>query len=87
MNNELLLEELRETCEHLGYKLRIEKGDFNGGACVLREEQQIVVNKRLPLERRLVVIAHALGEIGIDGVYMKPAVRSFVEDELAKLPT
>ncbi len=84
MNKEALLEELRETCGHMGYKLRLEKGDFKGGACILREERQIVINKRLPIERRLSILALALAEIGIDDVYIKPAVRSFIEDERAK---
>lgn len=87
MDKEVLLEELKETCEHMGYKLRLEKGDFNGGACILKEERQIVINKRLALERRLSIIALALAEIGIEDVYMKPAVRTFIEDERAKQGT
>jgi hypothetical protein len=81
---ELLLEELREAVEHLGYRLRFEMGDFQGGACILREQRLILVNKRATIERKLIVIAQAIGAIGIDGVYLKPAVRGYVEDELAR---
>jgi hypothetical protein len=84
MKKDLLFEELREVCEHMGYKLRVEKGDFSGGACVLKEERQIVLNKRWPMEIRLSTLAMAMGEIGIEDVFMKPAVRAYVEDEIAK---
>lgn len=87
MKKELLFEELRETCEHMGYKLRSEKGDFSGGACILKDERQIVINKRWPIEIRLSTIARAMGEIGIEDVFMKPAVRAYVEDEIAKSAT
>lgn len=81
---EQLLEELREACEHLGYRLRFEKGDFSGGACILREERLLIVNKRFGIERKLTTIARALGELGVETMYLKPAVRMFIEDELSK---
>ena len=31
MKKEILLEELREVCKHIGYTIRFEKGDFDGG--------------------------------------------------------
>jgi hypothetical protein len=82
--NELLLEELREACEHMGYRIRFERGDFSGGACILKEERLLIVNKRFPLERKIAVIARALDEIGIDAVYLKPAVRGYIEDERSR---
>ena len=81
---EQMLEELREACEHVGYRLRFEKGDFNGGACILKEERLLIVNKRFTIDKKLNTIARALGELGVDFVYLKPAVRSFIEDELRK---
>lgn len=84
MKKELLFEELRETCGNMGYKLRVEKGDFNGGACVLKDERQIIINKRWPIEIRVSTLALAMGEIGIEDVFMKPAVRAYVEGEIAK---
>jgi len=81
---DVLLQELREACELLGYRLRFEKGDFNGGACILKEEKLLLINKRFSLERKLSTLARVLGEIGIDSVFLKPAVRSFIEDEMAK---
>ncbi len=81
---ELLLEELRQVCQSLEFDVRFERGDFEGGACILRERRLIVINKRFPLEKRVAVLARALGEIGIDGVFMKPAVREFIEEEMTR---
>ena len=64
-----------------------EKGDFDGGFCVLKEERIIVVNKRLVIQKRASVLAQALAEVGIEEVYLKPAVRQFIEDELARSST
>lgn len=79
-SKELLLGELREAVELIGYRLRFELGDFQGGACVLKEQRLILVNRRATIERKLAIIARALGSIGIEGVYLKPAVRTFIED-------
>jgi hypothetical protein len=81
---ELLLDDLRDAVELIGYRIRFELGDFQGGACVLKEQRLILVNRRATIERKLAVIARALGSIGIDGVYLKPAVRSFIEDEMSR---
>lgn len=84
MKKEILLEELREVCTQIGYTLRFEKGDFEGGCCILKEQQLLVVNKRFSIDRKISVIARALGELGVDGVYLKPAVRDFIDDEMSK---
>ncbi|MBL0176989.1 MAG: hypothetical protein IPP94_17315 [Ignavibacteria bacterium] len=60
------------------------KGDFAGGHCILKDQQLLVVNKRFSIERKLATIARAIGEIGIDGVFLKSAVRTFIEDEWSK---
>ena len=85
LKKEAMLEELRETCELLGYRIRFEKGDFAGGHCILKDQQLLVVNKRFTIEKKLATIARAIGEIGVEGVFLKPAVRAFVEDEWSKV--
>ncbi len=85
MKKEILLEELREACQHVGYSLRFEKGDFEGGSCILREKKLLIVNKRFTLDKKLSSIARALGELGIEEMYLKPVVRDYIEDEMSKL--
>jgi hypothetical protein len=84
MKNEELIQELEATAQQLGVTLRYDKGDFEGGYCILKEQKILLINKRLMPTRRAAVLAVALQEIGLEQVFLKPAVRAFIEDETAK---
>jgi len=84
MTHEQILRELEELAEKSGISVRYEKGDFDGGYCILKAERIIVINKRLAGQKRTSILAQALAEVGIEEFYLKPAVREFIEDELAK---
>ena len=84
MNQEQMIKELEALAANSGIGIRYEKGDFDGGFCVLKDERLIVVNKKLAVPRRASILAQGLAEIGIDEMYLKPAVREFIEDELVK---
>jgi len=79
-----LIAELEEIAAQLGLKVRYEKGNFEGGFCILKEERLLVINKKLPDPKRASTLAQALNEYGIENVFIKPAVRQYVEDELAR---
>ena len=85
MNYLQLIQELEELVRQRGTQLRYEKGDFEGGYCILKDKKVLVVNKRVHEMRKAAVLAQALSEIGIDAVFVKPAVRVFIEDEMAKI--
>jgi hypothetical protein len=87
MNYLQIIGELEEIVKQLGIQLRYEKGDFDGGYCILKEQQVLVVNKKLADARKASQLAQALGEIGIDAIFVKPAVREYIEDEIAKADT
>jgi hypothetical protein len=84
MTQEQMAKELESLAANSGISIRYEKGDFEGGYCVLKAERLIVVNKKLAPQKKASILAQGLAEIGIDEVYLKPAVREFIEDELAK---
>jgi murein endopeptidase len=84
MNYLHLITELEELVSQLGIHLRYEKGDFEGGYCVLKEQKVLVVNKKLHEMRRASILAQALHEIGIENIFVKPAVRQYIEDEVVK---
>lgn len=84
MKEEELLLEIEQAAQDMGLRIRYEKGDFEGGYCILRDENIIVVNKKLAPIKKCSVIAQALGDFGIDDVYMKPIVRTYVEDEIVR---
>jgi hypothetical protein len=85
MTQEQMLKELESLAASSGITVRYEKGDFEGGFCVLKTERLIVVNKKLPSAKKTSVLAQGVAEIGIEDRYLKPAVREFIEEELAKL--
>ncbi len=76
--------ELETLAHQLGAKIRYEKGDFEGGFCILKDQKIILVNKKLIPSRKASVLAQALAELGLDSVFIKPALRGFIEDEVAK---
>ena len=79
-----LIANLEELADQLGLKIRYEKGNFEGGFCILKEERLLVINKKLPDPRRASVLAQALNEYGIENVFVKPGLRQYIEDEIAK---
>lgn len=85
MTQEEILNELESLASRCGVSIRYEKGDFEGGFCVLKAERLVVVNKKLPPSRKASVLAQGLAEIGVEDKYLKPAVREFIEDELTRV--
>lgn len=79
-----LLAELEDVVQRLGYKLRYEKGDFEGGYCLLKESHLFVINSKNEIEKRIIIISKNLKEIGIDEIFIKPNVREAIERESAK---
>ena len=84
MKQEELIEELQSVAQQLGVTVRYEKGDFEGGYCILREQKMLLINKRLIPARRASVLALALREIGMENVFLRPALRAYIDDEAAK---
>jgi hypothetical protein len=85
MKPEEIIEELEGVAAQLGVTVRFEKGDFEGGYCILRDRKLLLVNRRLMPGRKASVLAVALQEIGMENVFLKPALRAYIEDEAAKV--
>ena len=81
LKTEALIAELEEAASQLGLKVIYEKGDFGGGYCILKEEKLIVVNKRFDQKHRASTLARSLSEVGVENLFLKPAVRSFIEEQ------
>jgi hypothetical protein len=84
-NNDAILTELIELAEQIGYRIRYERGDFNGGYCLLKEQRLIIVNKKFEPKRKITILAKTLSEIGIENIYIKPALREIIEEEVIKI--
>jgi hypothetical protein len=84
MKHEDIIQDLHEVAVQLGVTIRYERGDFEGGYCVLRAQKMLLINKRLMPARKAAVLATALRDIGLEDVYLKPALRAYIEDEVAR---
>jgi hypothetical protein len=84
MKHEELIIELELLAVQLSVVVRYEKGDFEGGYCILKTDRILLINKRLMPNKKASVFALALHEMGLDNVFIKPAVREFIEDEVAR---
>ncbi len=75
-----LFDELRDAVQKLGLTLRIEKGNFKGGICVVEGEKRFVfINKKFSVEHQLVTLGRAVKELGAETVYLSPRTREFLE--------
>ena len=84
MTPEQILKELEQLAAQCIVSVRYEKGDFEGGFCVLKAERLIVINKKLAPAKKASIVAYGLAELGIDEHYLKPVIREFIEEELAR---
>ncbi len=57
----------------------MEKGSFSGGACTVKGEKIVVLNKRHPPELHFTALAESLRELPLDRVFLTPSVRNAVE--------
>ena len=77
---ENLLQDLKSVASQLGVTVRFEKGDFKGGYCIVQENKVIVLNRLGTLQRKVITLAVALKEFGIDEVYLSPKIRELIEE-------
>ncbi len=84
MKHEEIIKELQDLAVQLNVTIRYERGDFEGGYCILKDKKILLVNRRLMPVRKASVLAMALQEIGLDNVFLKPVLRAYIEDEVAK---
>jgi Zn-dependent peptidase ImmA (M78 family) len=75
-----LLNDLKSLALQMGAKVRFEKGDFKGGYCILKENKVIVINKISNLQRKVLTLAAALKELGLDDIYISPKLREFIDE-------
>ena len=80
MKNKELLDEFQALAEKLDVKIMRGKGDFSGGSCVVNEERVIVINNMKPIEQRLNTLASCFKDYDLEGLYIVPALRKFIND-------
>lgn len=77
---ENIIDELKNLANLLNITIRYEKGDFNGGYCLLKESKIIVINKIANSQKKAMILATALKELGIEDIYISPKLRDIIEE-------
>ena len=80
MKNAQVVKDLVKVAEQIGYRVRYDTGNFRGGHCLVKEESLIILNRRHPSEAHIELLAEALRDVSIDAVFLRPAVRSALEE-------
>lgn len=76
-----LIDELIEVLDKLGFSVRIEKGVFKGGFCLLRDQKLFLLNKNLEQDKKINILVKNISSIGVEGIFLKPMIRELVEKE------
>lgn len=76
-----LIQELLEVLNRLGLSVRIEKGVFKGGFCLLREQKIFLLNKNLDQDRKISILLRQISESGTDDIFLKPQIGEMIEKE------
>ena len=79
--------ELADIAKQSGVIIRKEAGAFKSGYCLVEEKKIIVLNRMASIEYMSKIIALGLNYLEIDQQYLKPAIREFIDNELAKTDT
>ncbi len=80
-NQEILINELLEVFKQVGYNVRIEKGLFKGGFCLLREQKVFLMNRNIEPQKKINFLAKNLADIGVEGIFLKPDIRELIDRE------
>ena len=80
MRPQKILELFEDLADRLEIRIVHGKGDFQGGPCLVKGENVIVVNKQKPIEQRLRILAQGFGSMDLTGVYLKPVLRSYIDE-------
>ncbi|MBK6537510.1 MAG: hypothetical protein IPH77_05140 [Ignavibacteria bacterium] len=78
---ELLIQDLIEVLEKLDFTVRVEKGIFKGGFCLLREQKVFLLNKNLEQEKKISILVKNIAESDSDNIFLKPNIRELVDRE------
>ncbi len=79
---ESLIGELIEVMEKLGLNVRVERGTFKGGFCLLRERKLFLLNKNLEQDKKINLLLKNIAKIGTEGIFLKPNIRDLIEKEI-----
>ena len=79
IKTEKLSRDLEEVAGKLFDEVRRDNGTFSTGSCLVNGKKLLLINTRQSADERIASLAREITRMGIDKVYLKPAVREEVE--------
>lgn len=77
---EELIKDLIDVFDKMNFKVRIEKGMFKGGFCLLKEQRLFLLNKNIEQDKKINFLVQNLSLLGTEGIFLKPNVRELIEN-------
>ncbi len=82
---ENLLEMLQELAQKLSIEVRLEpikmgSGYSEGGLCRVKGKYVLIINPNASIEEKIRLFTEAVKRFDLSGVYIKPALRSYLEN-------
>jgi hypothetical protein len=81
MKSNELYDELLALAKKMGITVRRESGIFKSGYCKVNNQDVIVLNRSASPEAMSAILAGCLSRHKIDDIFIKPAVREYIEKE------
>ena len=79
MDDEELIDCLRDLAEGFGYVVRMEALGSDGGGCIVGGRKMLFIDVTAPRENQIETFARVLGDEDLDSVYLLPQVRATIE--------
>ena len=71
-------EKLQNILKSQDYSIRYERGNFQGGYCVVQDQKIIVINKFHPLEGKINTLVEIIRDLDIDESLLSPDQQKWV---------
>jgi hypothetical protein len=82
---EFILNQLEELAGRLGIAVRyepvnVEESSEAGGLCRLKGKYVLIIHSRASVNEKIRIIAQAVRQFPLEGIYLKPALRKLLEE-------
>ncbi|KAA0207383.1 MAG: hypothetical protein OZ913_08535 [Ignavibacteriaceae bacterium] len=74
-----MIQDLIRIYEKLNFNVRIEKGTFKGGFCLLKDQKLFLLNKNIDQDKKINFLVKNLTLLGTEDIYIKPNIRALID--------
>ena len=80
MNSKDIIREFELLAEQVGIRVIKDRGSFNGGYCIIDNEEVIVINKSKPLEHHIGQLCSTFSKMKTNQIFIKPILRDLIKN-------